>query len=179
MSINQKTRLLALFIIIISAFLVYKVALKEKTSIPLKAIEGLEAPDLILNDIEGNDLSPKHLKGRPVFVNFWATWCTQCIEEMPSLQRLYDSVKDEDKVSFFIVIYNDSKENAIAFMKEHKYNLPIFLDVNGSTANSYGLTGVPETYLIDRNGILFKKIIGPLNWDSKEALDLIESLTTS
>jgi thiol-disulfide isomerase/thioredoxin len=101
-----------------------------------------------------------------VFLNFWATWCAPCREEAPSLQRIYTDLSDE---GFELVAISIDPENASAeieaFRSEFELSFPIVLDAARVAYDAYGATGVPETFLIDREGRLAERYVGPRNWD--------------
>ncbi|MBF0317867.1 MAG: TlpA family protein disulfide reductase [Nitrospirae bacterium] len=143
---------------------------------PTRAVEGLNAPAFTLKDAKGNTLTLEDLKGKAVLLNFWATWCTACVEEIPSLQSLYARQKDNPDFKVVTVLFKDSLEKAVSFMKDGKYDFPVLQDPEHKSAKAYGLTGVPETFLIDRRGVVVKRILGPVEWDSKSARDMISKL---
>jgi DsbE subfamily thiol:disulfide oxidoreductase len=140
------------------------------------AIVGLNAPELMLSDPSGKTYSLSDLKDSVVLVNFWATWCQPCRDEMPSLQTLYNQFKEKKGFRMVTVLYRDDYQRAMAYMKENNYEVPVLLDSSGNTARSYGVTGVPETYILDKKGILREKMIGPFDWASPQALSLISEL---
>ncbi len=116
-------------------------------------------------------------KGSVVIINFWATWCPSCREEMPSLQRFYSQVKERKnphpKIKIITILYRDNPFSAIEFMKEMHYDFPVFKDPDLKIAQLFGVTGVPETYIINGEGILIKRIIGPFDWDSPDFKEYI------
>jgi len=115
-------------------------------------------------------------KGKVIFVNFWATWCQSCQEEMPFIQGLYNRFRNDTLLQIVSIIYRDDYQKALEYRNQHNYDYPFFLDSNNKTAISYGVTGVPETYIIDKKGFVRKKVIGPFNWSSKESISLISGL---
>ncbi|MBF0344380.1 MAG: redoxin domain-containing protein [Nitrospirae bacterium] len=143
---------------------------------PPHAVEGLNAPAFTLTDDKGNTLTLDAIKGKVVLLNFWATWCGSCIEEIPSLQKLYNEQKGNPDFKVVTVLFRDSLKNANKFMKGSNYDFPVLQDADHKSARAYGLTGVPETFLIDKNGILVKRILGPVEWDSKLAKNMISDL---
>lgn len=155
--------------------LVFGVSRQEKVQ-TVKAIEGLNAPDISLNDLSGKDLKLSGLEGSVVFVNFWASWCQPCRDEMPSIQGLYDNFKGNDKFRMITILYRDDPERAISYLRENKLDLPLWIDKDGKAAVAYGLTGVPETFIIDKKGILRKKVIGPADWNSAGVISFISEL---
>lgn len=146
-----------------------------ETSLP-RVIVGLDAPDLLVSDTAGKTYRLSDLKGSVVFVNFWATWCQPCREEMPSIQTLYNQLKDRKGFRMVTILYKDDYQRAMAYMSENHYELPVLLDDNGKTAKSYGVTGVPETYILDKKGVLKEKMIGPFDWASPDAVARIAKL---
>ncbi|MBF0567094.1 MAG: TlpA family protein disulfide reductase [Nitrospirae bacterium] len=138
--------------------------------------EGSGAPGFTVYDKSGKAVSLEQLKGKVVVLNFWATWCPSCVEEAPTVQRLYEQQKANPNLKLVTVLTRDSMDSAISFMAKSKFDFPVATDKDNKAAKAYGLTGVPETYLIDKRGILFRKIIGPIDWDSKPAQDLIAEL---
>jgi thiol-disulfide isomerase/thioredoxin len=105
-----------------------------------------------------------------VLINFWAEWCDTCKEEMPSLQRLYDTLKDDPNFRLVTILYKDDPMIASAYLKENNFTLPLYVDPNLNAAALFGITGVPETYVVGKDGILLKKFIGPLDFDNPDAV---------
>lgn len=135
--------------------------------VPDKAVVGLTAPDFSLVDKSGKTWTLSGLKGKVVFVNFWATWCPPCREEMPSMQRLYSKMP-KDKFEMLAILENDKPERADAFAAELGITLPILYDEAKTVWPKYGLTGLPETFIVDKDGFLREKFIGPAQWDSPQ-----------
>jgi cytochrome c biogenesis protein CcmG/thiol:disulfide interchange protein DsbE len=138
---------------------------------------GLYAPDFSVTDFRtGKTLSSSDLKGKVILVNFWASWCEPCKEEMPSVDALYREMGSDKDFIMITILYRDTPVTALAYMKSQGYGFPVYGDPAGSAAHSFGVTGVPETYIIDKNGVLQKKMIGPDNWNSPGERDFISSL---
>ena len=127
---------------------------------------GEPVSDVELIDAQENKLRLSELKGSVVFVNFWAAWCPPCIEEMPSIEALFRSLSGEQNFRMITILYRDDMDRISKSAKEQGYTLPIYRDPDGSAAIRFGITGVPETFIIDKKGILRDKVIGPYNWDS-------------
>ena len=138
---------------------------------PVAAI-GKPAPNLDTVDMNGDVWSLSKQKGQVVFVNFWATWCAPCREEMPSMQRLYAKIpKDKFKM---VALYNRDKPELVKnFVTKLGITIPILDDQQNILGERYGLTGLPETFIVDKRGVLRKKFIGPKEWDSPEIVDLL------
>lgn len=139
---------------------------------PRIATVGSKAPDFSLADGSGRKRTLSELEGKVVFVNFWATWCPPCREEMPSMQRLYERMP-KDKFEMLAILENDSQKNAKAFAAKLGITLPILYDEAKTVWPTYGLTGVPETFIVDKKGVIREKFIGPAEWDSPRAVQML------
>ena len=138
--------------------------------------EGDTAPLFSLNDINGTIWSLEELKGKVVLVNFWATWCPTCKGEKVSLQKLSNMIRDKSNFVILTILYNDAPRRASQFMKKNNLKLTLLLDSKQEVSKMYGLTGVPETYIIDKKGVLRKKIIGPTRFDTPDSLKFFNGL---
>ena len=133
------------------------------------------APDFTLPGPDGRKLSLKDYRGKVVFLNFWATWCESCREEMPSMERLYQEFKGKG-LEIVAVNVKDKRPDALAFVKELKLNYPVLMDPEGEVGLLYGAFGLPVTYLIDRKGVVLARLWGPADWYSPAARKLIAAL---
>ncbi|MDH3349750.1 MAG: TlpA family protein disulfide reductase [Desulfobulbaceae bacterium] len=139
---------------------------------PIRATVGNPAPDFTLVDITGKDWTLSELKGQVVFINFWATWCPPCREEMPSMQRLYTKLP-KDKFKMLAILNRDAPSMADVFVQKAGATMPILDDQSNTVGSKYGLTGLPETYIIDKQGVLREKFIGPAQWDSPQFIQML------
>ena len=135
---------------------------------------GKPAPDFTLVDKEGKTWTLSELKGQVVFVNFWATWCPPCREEMPSMQRLY-AMLPKDKFKMVAILSKDDPALADRFAARLGLTMPIVNDGNGIVGLRYGLTGLPETFIVDKQGVLREKFIGGAQWDSPKFIDMLKA----
>ncbi len=136
------------------------------------------APALDLQRIDGEAISLEKLRGRVVFVNFWATWCPPCRKETPSMQRLYQKLREEPFEMLAISIDSPDAESAVRdFRDEFGLGFPILMDSDKSVYNSYHAYGVPESFLLDAQGRLVERFIGPKDWDDPRYLRAIRRLT--
>ncbi len=133
------------------------------------------APDFTLVNPENRKVSLKDFRGKLVFLNFWASWCTPCRDEMPAMERLYQQYKDKGFVILAVSV-KDSRKDSLAFIKELKLTYPIALDPEGEVGQSYGAWGLPASYLIDPKGIVLARLWGPADWYSANARQLISTL---
>lgn len=151
-----------------------------KSDAPKKSAVATEkslAPDVSVTSLaNGSSLKLSDLKGKVVLLNFWATWCPPCREEIPSMMKLNSFMSGKPFQMVAISIDEGGKPAIDSFFKESGFSLPTYLDESGASAKSYGITGVPESFIIDKKGVLVKKIIGGFAWDSPEAVSFLEGL---
>lgn len=133
------------------------------------------APDFSLPNPDGKKVALKDFRGKLVFLNFWATWCEFCRDEMPAMNRLYREFKGK---GFAILAVNvkDKRQDALAFAKKLNVTYPIVLDPEGEVGLLYGAWGMPASYLIDRKGMVLARLWGPADWYSPGARNLIKAL---
>ena len=141
-----------------------------------KAAVGATAPDLELFDIHRNKVTLSSLQGSVVLINFWATWCESCVIEIPSLQTLFNRFSENSRFRLITIVYRDNIQSALEYLQQQGHSFPVYANPDGSAAKKYGITGVPETFIIDKHGILREKIIGPAQWDTPQAFDFFQSL---
>jgi cytochrome c biogenesis protein CcmG, thiol:disulfide interchange protein DsbE len=147
---------------------------------------GTRAPNFVATDLEGRPVALGELSDQVVLLNIWATWCPPCREEMPSMQRLAERFQDQD---FRVVAVSvDASPGSTllpgapaggdvdAFVRQLGLTFDIWLDPAGGVRRTYRATGLPESFLIDRNGYIVKKVIGATDWDSEANRDLIRLL---
>jgi peroxiredoxin len=123
----------------------------------------------------GQTVSLASLKGKVVFLNLWATWCGPCREEMPSMETLYDEYKgNNDFVMLAVSEDTKGKTAVLPYVEKNGYHFRILLDPENKVGDSYGVSGVPETFIIDRSGRIVAHHMGAFDWsrpDVKSALD--------
>jgi len=134
------------------------------------------APDFTLKSLQGENLRLDEYKGQVVLINFWATWCATCKVEMPSMEKVYRKFKDQGLEMLTISV--DKDQSLIApFMKEYNLTFPVLLDPESETAKkTYKTTGVPETFIVNKQGIIVHKSIGPRDWASNDAMAAFKQL---
>lgn len=138
---------------------------------------GRVAPDFELPDLTEQEVRLSDFRGKVVFLNFWATWCKPCKEEMPSMEVLYRNFKDDGLVVLAVSIDRvTTKDDIPPFVKSMDLSFPVLVDSWGQTDKRYKLMGVPETYIIDQDGVLREKIIGPRDWTRLDNLQVVTQL---
>jgi peroxiredoxin len=130
--------------------------------------EGDMAPNFTLPVLGGGEASLADYKGKVVLLNIWATWCNPCREEMPSMEQLYSNMKGKP---FEILASSiDTGDSEVGpFVKKLGLTFPILLDKEKKVNNLYQATGVPESFIIDKNGVVRDHILGPVNWSNPNA----------
>ena len=145
-----------------------------KKKIPQMEI-GKPAPDFVLQDISGKSWKLSDQKGKVVFLNFWATWCKPCRDEMPSMVSL-DRAMAGKPFQMLTIAFNDDHKMSDNFARQLGATFPVLSNPNPALNEAYMITGVPETFIIDPAGILRYKFIGPHNWNTWEMKNLMLGL---
>jgi thiol-disulfide isomerase/thioredoxin len=133
------------------------------------------APLLRLDTVRGQPISLEDYRGRIVLINFWATWCPPCVEEIPSLGRLQQKFPTEN-LSIVSVDVGDQKEQVEQFLKKVPAKYPVMLDSEGRTVHDWNLRAFPTTFIIDRQGIIRLAYFGGLQWDAPEVVKQLREL---
>ncbi len=148
-------------------------------------VSGYPAPDFEVVDAAGDPVTLRTYEGKVLLLNVWATWCGPCREEMPSMQRLYDlfSRDDFEIAAISIDAPVGGTDNAgnpggdpFAFASSLDLTFPILLNPSGDIQRTYRTTGVPESFLISADGIIYKKVAGSTAWDSEANVGLVRRL---
>jgi cytochrome c biogenesis protein CcmG, thiol:disulfide interchange protein DsbE len=121
---------------------------------------GFLAPAFTLDTAGKEPIALADLRGRPVLLNFWASWCPPCRSEMPAIQIIYNDYLDVITVLAVNTTYQDTMSNALAFISEHNLAFPILLDVDGSVSRLYAISSLPTTFFIGADGIIQDIVIG-------------------
>ncbi|MFQ5444428.1 MAG: TlpA family protein disulfide reductase [Nitrospinales bacterium] len=140
--------------------------------------ENFFAPSFELPSLNGKKYKLSDYRGKVVFINFWATWCVPCKTEMTSMDRLYQQFKGRD---FEMLAINVDQDISLIkpYLKKYNLTFPVLLDPGGKLAKKkYKTIGLPETYIVDKKGLIVHKAIGPRNWDTKELIEAFEHLTS-
>ncbi len=126
---------------------------------------GKRAPDFMLKDVNGANVSLSSLKGKVVLINFWATWCPPCLSEMPSLNKLYRDYRNKG-----LIVVAISTDRSVTYVKDYLRNksldLPILMDSDGKVFRQFKAFSLPTTFLLDKNGVIIQRYLGEEEWDS-------------
>lgn len=135
---------------------------------------GSAAKDFSVKDSD-HEVSLNQYRGQIVVLNFWATWCPPCVEELPSMMDMQDRLRSRGVVvlGLSIDVDNDAYHR---FLKQRNVNFVTVRDPGQKVASMYGTAGWPETYIIDRQGVVRRKFVGPVNWSSPEVLQFLSKL---
>lgn len=165
----KKNVFLILFILLALIVIVSILLKKDGSTTKQIALVGLPAPNFELKDISGKKWRLEDLKGKIVILNFWASWCNECKEEKRSIQAYFNKNGTPEDLIYIAVLYKDNPVVANELIKKDGYTFPVLID-DGVVSTIYGVKGVPETFLIDKKGILRHKILGPVQWDNPHVI---------
>lgn len=132
-------------------------------------------PNFTLEDLSGKRVSLKDLRGKVVFLNFWATWCVPCRQEMPTMEKLHRGLKGEG-LEIMAINIRESKKEVRKFFDELGLTFTVLLDRDGKVSEEYGAWSIPLSYFINRKGEFVGKVMGSREWDSKDSRALFKGL---
>jgi peroxiredoxin len=137
---------------------------------------GQPAPDFTLPGLDGKMVSLSDYRGQVVLVNVWATWCPPCVGEMPSMEKLYRALKGENFEILAVSIDALGKKAVAPFMKKYNLSFPALMDQDGTIKTLFQTTGVPESFIINQEGIFIEKVIGPKDWATPQVVGFFRNL---
>jgi peroxiredoxin len=143
----------------------------DLTPLPDKPV----AHDFSLRDMDGKLHRLSDYRGKPVIVNFWATWCPPCRRELPSMNRAWSRVKQQGIVMLAINVGED-EDTIFPFMADYPIDFPVLLDMDGETIKRWPVKGLPTTFVIDPRGRIVYQAVGGREWDDKKLLDKVREL---
>ncbi|MEK7376790.1 MAG: TlpA disulfide reductase family protein [Candidatus Margulisiibacteriota bacterium] len=130
-----------------------------------------------LKDLSGKAVKLSDYKGKFIFLNFFASWCPPCREEMPSIQRLYEKTLSWKGFKLIVVSVDAIENDARAFIKNGKYTFPVLLDSGSKAADNYGIRGIPATFIINKKGKIVDTAVGGRDWANDEMIRKFKTLT--
>lgn len=138
---------------------------------------GTPAPEFAYPTLAGDTIALADLRGEVVLLNIWASWCGPCVREMPSMQRLYDDLGAEGlRVVAVSVDAPGAVGDVRAFVDEYDLDFDVLLNPSGGIQNAYGVSGLPTTFLIDREGRIRRRVIGGTDWAAPENVQTVRAL---
>lgn len=137
--------------------------------------ERVPSVDFSLPALDGGEVSLSDHRGSVVILNFWATWCPPCREELPSMVRLQNELRDEP-FTILAVSVREQPETVLSFLEETGFELPVLLDESGNTGVEYGVRGIPTSYVVDTGGRVLAMLVGAREWDDPEVVALMRHL---
>jgi peroxiredoxin len=168
---------IVLAILIAAAVLLFLLLVAKEGPRATKVIrEGDQAPEFRLSGLDGKQTGLSDYRGKVVMVHFWATWCPPCVEELPTLDRMYRSLSGKGFELLAVSVDEGGEKTVASFMQRNRLTLPVLLNPGGSVARSYGTFKFPETYLLDRSGIVRYKVIGPADWSLPATVKAIRDM---
>jgi peroxiredoxin len=137
--------------------------------------KAIAAPNFTLEDLDGKKVSLEQLRGRVVFLNFWATWCVPCRAEMPAMEKLHREFNDKG-LAVIAVNLRENSERVREFFDEMDLTFTVLLDGDGTVSEEYGVWSLPLSYFVNREGVFAGKSIGMREWDGPEGKAFFRSL---
>lgn len=131
-------------------------------------VVGKQAGDFTLKDEKGNTVHLADYKGQVVLLHFWASWCNPCVVEFPTLNNLYHAMEGKPFVILAVSMDEGGKKDIDAFRKNVKFDFNAVLNPDQTVADLYGTFRLPESFIIDKNGKVARKIVGPQDWTNPE-----------
>ena len=172
--------LLYLLLTILVAVVIYRVQTPVDSQVKIKPQVGLEvgmqAPDFTLRNLNGNLERLSEFKDKVIILNFWATWCAPCLEEMPAFEKLYRRYRSQGLTVIAVSLDKGDTSKVAKFVDEHSLTFPVLLDLDGIAERIYPSFTIPFTYVIDKKGRIAARVDGAKNWSSNEtfaALDIL------
>ncbi len=135
---------------------------------------GNMAPDFTLKDLSGKPVTLSDLRGKVVFLNFWATWCPPCRTEMPSMEMLNEVFSGNDFVMLAVNVEREGEKTIPSFLERNPHSFTILLDLEEQVQRSYGVFRFPETFLIDKAGRVVRHYIGAYDWSAVQILKQVK-----
>jgi len=147
------------------------------SNIKMNPIKGdIRAPDFSLKDLNGNKVGIKQFKGKIIFLNFWATWCNPCKEEMPGLEVLHQQFKEKNFVLLAVSVDYEGIKPIQEFINKHQYTFPVLLDPKCEVLDLFEVKEIPTAFLVDKKGRMIAKAIGPRDWKNPEVFSFLNLL---
>lgn len=168
-----KAALIVIILVVVAAVVFIVMGQREKYE---PVLAGTAAPEFELPGLDGKTHKLSDYKGKVVFLNFWATWCKPCEEEIPSMQTLSENLKSFPFEIVAVSVDKDGPEVIEPYLKKYGVTFKVLHDRKGKIKELYKTTGVPETFILDQNGVIAEKVWGPRDWNDPAATRVIMEL---
>lgn len=139
---------------------------------------GRAAPPFLLQDLQGDTHRLTDYSGKVLVVNFWASWCAPCREELPLLNQIWSQL-DGESVAMLAINVSDDREAVAAFLKDYPIDFDVLLDQHGDISRRWKVTGLPTTIVLDPYGRVSHRLVGKRDWESTDLLQLVRDLKRS
>lgn len=136
-----------------------------------------EAPEFLLRDMNEKIKELDDYRGKPIIINFWATWCPPCRDELPSMNRAWKKIKDEG-IQMLAINIGEDEEAISSFTKNYPIDFTILLDESSEEISNWSIRGLPTTFVLDPQGHVIYRAVGGREWDNKKILDMVRALKT-
>ncbi|MBW2519461.1 MAG: TlpA family protein disulfide reductase [Deltaproteobacteria bacterium] len=174
---NRLFLIIILVVLIVGSLYISFAGSSRPTDPPVRAASlGEPAPDFALQDTMGQRYRLSDLRGKVVMVNFWATWCPPCRAEMPSMEKLYETLKDDNFVMLAINIEENGRQTVPQYLQKSPHSFPVLYDDQGVVQKLYGVFKFPESFVIRKDGIIDDKVIGAIDWAHPETIAYFKDL---
>jgi thiol-disulfide isomerase/thioredoxin len=173
--------LLALLILFVSGGTVFGAESRPWYTARLEALgfyvfdQPFEQPNFNVASVDGRMKSRLSTKGNVTLLNFWATWCPPCKQEIPAIQTLHETMKGE-RFEIMAVDLGESAKSVKSFLDQNKISYPVYIDPKSSLTGLYASRGIPTTYILDKNGKFIAGIIGSFEYDNPEFVSIMREL---
>ncbi len=170
----SRKKIIFLSILLMGAVLfVLSFVMLDRRAAKKAIVSGDPAPQFRGMSLKGQKIGLSDFRGKVVMIHFWATWCPPCVEEMPTLDKLYRELKNKDFALLAVSVDEDGSGAVGAFLKKNGIEIPVLLDERKAISGLYGTYKLPETFVVDRRGLVRHKIIGPRDWGRPENIRMI------
>ncbi|TDY02822.1 TlpA family protein disulfide reductase [Thiohalophilus thiocyanatoxydans] len=133
------------------------------------------APSFTLEDMDGKTYKLEDYKGQVVVVNFWASWCPPCREEMPSMERAWKQLQEED-IAMLAINVGEDADTIFTFTADYPVSFPLPMDQDSTVINEWPIQGLPTTFVLDKQGRIVYRVVGGREWDDPELIDMLIEL---
>ncbi|MBB3869972.1 redoxin domain-containing protein [Geobacillus sp. NFOSA3] len=159
----MKKFIVAILLLAITGYGIWNALAAEKAK-EVGLSVGNAAPDFSLQTLNGQTIHLSDFRGKPVIVNFWTTWCPPCKKEMPDMEKFYKAYHSDVELLAVHLTSQDTRENVKSFINEYQLSFPVVLDEKKKALELYHIQTIPTSYIIDKDGVIRKKIIGPMTY---------------